>query len=230
MDTGSSPLELLRLLQLADSALPVGGMAHSFGLESLVEYEYLNPTNLEAFLHAWLSESGRLETAFCAAACRTKESQRFEEFVELNERLSARKPSREAREGSASMARRLLDLVSRAFDAEWVDECLRIAAECDSELHYGPCFGLAGSMLGIGEEATVGAFLHQTLAALISACQRLMPLGHTQAHAILFRLKPSILKVVAEARKYDLCTPSFAPLIEIASMAHPRLTTRLFIS
>ena len=103
-------MELLHLLQLADSALPVGGMAHSFGLESLVEFGFLQPESLECFLRDWLAEAGSLEAAFCARACARPESSSW-----LNMRLCARKPARESREGSAAMGRRLLDLAARAY-------------------------------------------------------------------------------------------------------------------
>jgi urease accessory protein len=210
-------LDLLHLLQLADSALPVGGMAHSFGLESLVELGAVQPESLECFLRDWLSETGLLEAVFCAQACMIPQ-----EFAELNIRLSARKPARESREGSAAMGRRLIDLAARAFRIE--------PPPASPEIQYPCCFGYVAGQLGISPCVAVPAFLHQAVAALTSASLRLMPLGHSEGQAILFRIKPQIASVAAAAIAAKLDVPSFTPLLETASMSHQNLATRLFIS
>src|ERR1700687_192912 len=55
----------LRLLHLADSALPIGGLAHSFGVESLVSRELLGVGGLAEFLRGFLEEAGMVEAVFC---------------------------------------------------------------------------------------------------------------------------------------------------------------------
>lgn len=74
------------------------------------------------------------------------------------------------------------------------------------------------------------AYLHQTLAGLVSACQRLLPLGQTRARQILSNLKTTIVNVVnSSAEDYDEVN-CFTPLLDLGSMRHTTLTTRLFIS
>src|ERR1700681_651003 len=104
---------LLRLQQFGDSALPIGGAAHSFGLESLVDAGLLNVDGIESFFLEYLEEAGALEAAYCALSCTigcaSDGALAINRWLALNTDLGARKLARESREASASMGRRFLD-------------------------------------------------------------------------------------------------------------------------
>ncbi len=219
---------LLRLQQFADSALPIGGAAHSFGLESLVECGLLDPDGIESFFLSYLDEAGALEAAYCAASCTIGQSGAdLDGWLELNIELSARKLAQESRDASASMGRRFLELAAHVSQLP----ILLSAAQSQGQVHLACCFGLAAGAMGIDPEAASGAYLQQSITTLISCCQRLLPLGQTRAHEILWNLKPAI---VCAARRAAQTAPGrlgcFTPLLEIASSRHPTLQTRLFIS
>ena len=204
---------LLRLLQLADSALPVGAAAHSFGLETLVEDDVLTPESVESFLTGYLHECGAVEAAYVRRSYLGGDRQR------LNDELSARKTSREAREASLKLGSRFAELVNRIGACE---------PSLQSNLHYCIAFGAAAGQLGIPAETVVAAYLHQSVAGLISCCQRLMPLGQLAAGSILWRLKPAIGHTCDLSRSEEVWW--FSPSLEVAAMRHCRLETRLFIS
>ena len=215
-----SSLRLLRLLHLADSALPIGGMAHSFGIETLAAEGSLNVERLPQFLEDYVAEAGAMDAAFCRAAHALAGPAFSEEkWLDLNRRRSALQPSRESRAASATLGRRFLELASGLGDWPWLVQAL-------PDAHHSTAFGLAGGALGLDVEATVLAWLHQSVAGLVSACQRLLPLGQRQAGRILWDLKPAL----ARAAKNSDEVFCFTAALDLASMRHPSLATRLFIS
>jgi len=203
---------LLRLLQVADSALPIGAAAHSFGLETMASEGTLQPENVEQFLWDHLQESGTLEAFF------VRKAWRGEDLRNLTDQLSARKPARESREASLRLGRRFAELVNRLVDAPAIPP----------DLHYSIAFGAAGAAFHVPEDAVALAYLQQSVTGLISACQRLMPLGQSAASKIIWNLSSAIGNAAARAGSEEV--GCFSPFLELASMRHGSIETRLFIS
>jgi urease accessory protein len=233
--TPSEELAHLRLLHLADSALPIGSLAHSFGLETLVSAELLQAGDLPEFLQGYLREAGMMEAVACREAFQLAgvDGKEFDaaRWIEINDFLSALKPARESRAASATLGRNFLHAALGLGDFCALGEARKASLEFGGFVHQSTSFGLVSGSLGFEDTRAVLAYLHQMSACLVSTCQRLMPLGQTEATRILWNLKPAIVKVAAESANFSLETVTCTmPLLDWGAMEHPALATRLFIS
>jgi urease accessory protein len=226
----------LRLLHLADSALPIGALAHSFGLESLTSCGMLTTRDLSDFLQTYLEEAGTMEAVFCREAFRlpaaaTSENDFAARWLQLNDLLSARKPARESRAGSASLGGNFLQVVLNLADLRLARAALDASKRSASLVHHSIAFGLACRLLGFEEDRVALVYLHQSIASLVSSCQRLLPLGQSEAARGLWNLKPAIIAAANQSGACALDDAScFMPLLDWGAMEHPALSTRLFIS
>jgi urease accessory protein len=108
-----------------------------------------------------------------------------------------------------------------------------VAKVHSADIHYSTAFGLVGGILDVEETAIVLAYLQQSLQSLIFTFQRLLPLGQSQASAITWRLKTTLLAIADQSEMFALHPEDIAvltPLPDLASMRHPTLETRLFVS
>lgn len=237
---------LLRLLHLADSALPIGATAHSFGLETLVQEGDVDLPLLECWFETYLVEAGAVDAFYCRRAFHWGETLRgaplpgaplpgallpgallpgaLAGWRACNQELSALRPARESRTASHALGGRLLRLLA---DLQPQPIWHAVLAEQECSTHYCCVFGLGGALLGLDEDQCVLALLRQNVAGLVSACQRLMPLGQGRAGQLLWHLHPLI---EAAAAAVDEPPSPFSALLDVGSMRHPQRAVRLFIS
>src|SRR5271156_3588860 len=202
-----SALQFLQLLHLADSALPVGTAAHSFGLESLMVENDLELADLPDFFQGYLQEAGRLEAVFVYAGY---DASSTEQWQLLNQHMSALKPVRETREASLRLGKRLAGLAAEAFAIP--------LQYTTGPSHFPLMFGYAGRRIGSARDEVVAAYLHQSLSGLVSACQRLLPLGQSGAASLLWRLKPVMLQTLTAAQQIAVEDVWLSqPLLDVAS-------------
>ncbi len=97
--------------------------------------------------------------------------------------------------------------------------------------HHSVAFGWLASANRVSHFETVAAYLYASCAGLVSACVRLVPLGHTDGQRILTALRSIICGLAGDCLSRDLpdiC--SFAPLHEWACIEHESLYSRLYQS
>lgn len=225
-----TPGALLPLLQLSDSAFPTGSFSHSLGLEALVASGIVDD---EKTLAAAVADHlGALATSDCAALRGAALARSLARVIALDHALGATKLARESRTASAAMGRSLLEsAVALGLDDSRLARYREAVRERRAPGGHAVAYGIVARALAVDGEEAVTAYAYGATAALVAAGQKLIPLGQRAAQRVLFGLHDRVAAAVATSTDVDPSDPfAFAPVAEVASMAHERLETRLYIS
>jgi urease accessory protein UreF len=84
--------------------------------------------------------------------------------------------------------------------------------------------------IGVERREAVEAFAYTRLAATISAAMRLMPIGQTEAHALLAQALDRVPALAAVIAARNARLESFSPALDVAAMTQQYLHSRLFRS
>lgn len=224
---------LLRLLQLTDSAFPMGAFAHSFGLETYVARGSVRcAATLEAFItNTLLNALAPSDGVACVAAARAGAD--WEAVVQrLDGRLTAMKTVSEFREASRAMGTRFLRTVTPLFALPRASNYLAAIDAKTLSGHISLAYGLLCHDLDLPLQPALAAWFRHYCASLVSVGVRLIPLGQTAGQVLLARLGTPMLAAVELTLGRDSdAMASFAPGQELAGIMHRDvLTTRLYIS
>ncbi len=215
------------LWQLADSAFPGGGFAHSAGLEAANQLgEIPTADDLVAFVEASLWNAGRGSLPFVVAACAEPDR-----LVEFDARLDVLTNGHVANRASRAQGQAMLASATKAFDLRALGEFRRRVQRGDAAGHLPVVLGAVAGRLGISPAAAGKLLLFMTSRGIVSAAVRSSIVGPIQGQSIQAGCAATAERVWATCQSIAVDDAAQAsPLIDLMQGVQDRLYSRLFVS
>jgi urease accessory protein len=230
---------LVSVLQLSDSAFPSGRYTLSYGLETLMQRGELRASSARSMLFTVLHDSIRFGVApsdglALACAHRAVDPEGdvdVQRVTEVDERLTAVKLPREAREASIRTGRAVLATATAAIDRAVLRDYAERVSQGRSPGNHAVVIGLLSAHLRVPRlEAVVGE-LYAFSSSWVAAAVRLGLADHRGAQGLLHRLRYVIADSARSVVELDVNDiSSCTPLLDVMSMCHEQAELRLFAS
>jgi urease accessory protein len=224
---------LLYLLQLTDSTLPIGSFSHSSGLETYVQKGIIkDKISAKDFVVQMLEQNLQYtDAAFASLAYNAFEENNFEEIVLLDETCTAVKLPKEIRQASLKLGKRLLKIFSAASTHQFMVDFRNKVQQQNSGGNYSVLFGAIAASLNVSKLDMLIGFYYNAAVGMITNSVKLIPLGQQDGQEILFSLHTLINELATKSLQPDkdllgLCCAGF----DIRSMQHEGLYSRLYMS
>jgi urease accessory protein len=217
-----------RVLQLADSAFPTGGFAHSSGLEAAIQAGVVGGARgVRQFVEEAILAAAHGAMPIAGAAWDADLDD--ERLAEIDAFTASTLWSHVASRASRAQGRALVDVAARAFAQPSLTALRsRVLAEAQPG-HLAPMFGAVTRALGVNREDALATLLHLGARSLLSAAVRLGALGPTAAQALHAELDPALDAALSAGRALALeDVAQTSPITELVQAGHDRLYTRLF--
>ncbi|NJL47478.1 MAG: urease accessory protein UreF [Leptolyngbyaceae cyanobacterium SM2_5_2] len=218
---------LLKLLQLASPALPVGAYSYSEGLETLVHQGLIEPDAIVQWLDQELTCGLiRAEGVVVQRVHKAAQAEDWDVIAHDNQWLSALRDSEETRQQSWAMGRALVRLMLD-LEPEVANQLEVMASPCN----FAVAFARLAAHWQIPAQTTGLAYLHSWAANLITAAVKLVPLGQTQGQQMLLQLYPTLEAAVRDGATACLEEVALSNWgATLATMQHEAMYSRLFRS
>lgn len=223
----AEPTSAWLLWQLADSAFPTGGFAHSGGLEAASQLgEVAGRDDLERYVADSLDHCGHATLPFVGAAHGAPTR-----FAEWDRWCDATLGNHVANRASRALGQGLLTSAAAAFADDGVRALKAEVRRERSPAHLAPVTGAVAAALGVARDEAQRLFLFLHLRALVSTAVRLGIIGPLEAQALQHRLGATAEAVLQRCAGFPPeDAAGSAPLHDLFHGHHDRLYSRLFMS
>lgn len=241
-DALSSPLNtadiltntaLLRLFQIHDSAFPIGSYTQSYGMETYIQEDIIRTKeDLLAFCRSYLFQNLVYGDAILIQeAHHATRKNDVDRLLYLEQLCGAIKLAKESREASINIGRQFIRTVAPLEEHNLLEDWHRRIQSEEIKGHYAILYGVYTATTGVACEMAIMTYLYSSISGLIQNAVRAVPFGQNAGVQVTRTLISDVTKataLVGTLTEADLCNNALG--IELASMKHEYLFSRLFIS
>ncbi|MCA3555731.1 MAG: urease accessory protein UreF [Aestuariivirga sp.] len=223
---------LARLMQFADSTLPIGSFAFSNGLESALQTTVVSDTaSLRDFVEVAMRQASRTDGVALLHAHRAAAVCDYATVLAADSELACRRVGEEQQTMTLRMGKKFAELALKISSFPMLERWLGdIRAEATPGC-YPVGQAIAFAQLGADEAEAFVVHQYGVASMILSAALRLMRIDHLDTQRILFGALQHVQAEYGAVRGLSLGEMSvFAPVFDVLVAHHTTTHVRLFMN
>lgn len=214
--------QLLKLLTLSSTALPVGAYCYSQGVESAIDQGLIQD---ESSSIAYFEEVLEMLLVRFELPVLKRLMQFYDDDAQFDYWAQIYRASRESRELLAESQQLAFSLNA------WIKDVLKMPVTVKKQLGFVPVYAQLCGQLGLNEADVLTAYTFTVLENQVLAAVKTVPLGQMSGQRILWHLHEQVPAAIEKAlMREDEQLSSALPNYAMLSMAHETQYSRLFRS